>query len=134
MYTFSDVFEYANNIAYTSGSLLFGGLLDRCTVSSLTIRIIRNTPRYLVLLRDILNDTSSHPIKLCSCAVQMEQCMRFDINNEIEENLKTVKKGETFSLYVVAIDQMNHTINATIHSYLSNTWNDHRRKDRGYKK
>ena len=118
VYTFSDVFEYANNIAYTSGSLLFGGLLDRCTVSSL-YTYHKKYSKVPCFADNILNDTSSHPIKLCLCSpngTMHEIC----INNEIEKSV-TVKKGETFSLYVVAIDQMNHTINATIHSYLSNT-------------
>ena len=116
VYTFTDAFEFANNIAYISGSLLFGGLLDRCTVNYFTKHHEKysNVPGFA---DNILNETSSHPVKVCLCSpnrTRDEIC----INDKIE---KYVNKGETFSLYVVAIDQMNHTINATIHSYLSNT-------------
>ena len=116
VYTFRDAFEFANNIANTSGSLLFGGLLDRCTVSYFTKHHEKysNVPGFA---NNILNESSSHPVKVCLCSpngTRDEICT----NDKIE---KYVNKGETFSLFVVAIDQMNHTIDATIHSYLSNT-------------
>ena len=113
-YKFKDAFEFSNNIAYTSGSLLFGGLLDRCTVSSLT-KHHKKYSNVAGFAEGIVNDTSSHPVKVCSCSANGNR----NGTCTSEESKKTVKKGETFSLYVVAIDQMNHTTNATIHSYLS---------------
>ena len=55
---------------------------------------------------------SSHPVRVCFCR-----------DGQPDYNSQTfhvkVKKGEVFTVPLVAVDQVNHTINATIHSSLS---------------
>ena len=111
LYTFRDAFSFANNSANTSGSLLYGGLLDRCTVSAFSRSPVNysSVPGYA---DDILDDASSDPVKLYAC----------DENGIAICGYKscqvTVKKGEKFTLKVFAVDHVNHTVNATVHIYL----------------
>ena len=113
IYTFRDAFSFANNSANTSGSLLFGGLLDRCTVSAFS----KNHVQYSSVhgfANGIVEDTSSHPVKMCTCSQNGTAICSH------EAHAVKAKKGENFTLNVVAVDQVNHTINATINSYLKN--------------
>ena len=111
LYTFRDAFSFANNSAAISGSLLYGGLLDRCTVSafSRSPTDYSHVPGYV---DDIVNYTSSDPVKLYTC----------DENGDPLCSYKSchikAKKGETTTMKVFAVDQVNHTVNATVHVYL----------------
>ena len=56
---------------------------------------------------------NSHPVKVCFCNDSQPDC---------SYNLQTkqIKKGENFTVALVAADQANHTIsNTTIHAYLT---------------
>ena len=114
--------NFTGNHAYAFGSDLFGGLLDRCTVSpfaeiySVDKSLITghvNGVSYLNEISTIIgySTISSHPIQICFCR-----------DSEPDYNLKSlnirVKKGELFIVSLVAVDQVNHTINATIQSSL----------------
>ena len=111
LYTFGDAFSFVNNSANTSGSLLYGGLLDRCTVSAFSRSPVNysSIPGYA---DDIVNDTSSDPVKLYSC----------DENGKAICGYKscevTAEKGKNFTMKVLAVDQVNRTVNATVHIYL----------------
>ena len=116
-YKFSDVFSFSNNVANMSGPLLFGGLLDRCTISSFT----KPHDRYSSVpgfADDIAEISSSHDVRVCLCS-ENESGILTSSCNQTESNL-TATKGEKFSLHLAAVDQMNRTTNATIHGYLSN--------------
>ena len=111
-YTFRDAFEFANNSANASGSLLYGGLLDRCTVSTFNKSPIKysSIPRYV---DDIIDGTTSEPIKLYGC----------DENGKVICNYTSCQvnatKGEKCTMKVFAVDQVNRTVNATARVYLS---------------
>ena len=124
-YNMIDVdFEY--NYANYSGSNLFGGLLDRCIASpfaevhstdSLTLANVINGVSYL---RYIANNTirldsiSSHPVRVCFCTEEEVP------NCSYQPPRRKVMKGQMFTVTLVAIDQVNHTVsNATIHIYTS---------------
>ena len=115
-----------NNLSQIGGStVIYGGLLDRCTLNfnaeiktqnrSKTINIDGVT--YLKVISNI-NDTSdiaSEPLRLCFCS---------PLHNkpDCSYNLPQVNvtKGERFQVSLVAVDEVNHTIdNVIIHSSLS---------------
>ena len=112
IYTFRDAFSFANNSANTSGSLLFGGLLDRCTVNAYSRSPIlySSIPRFV---DKIVDGTSSYPAKVCSCSQKDKTICSY------EANPVKVKKGENFSLNIVVVDHVNHTTNATTNNYLT---------------
>ena len=113
-YTFSDAFTYSGNAANVSGPLLYGGLLDRCTlyVFSDSHHIqFSQTPRSS---SSIYNITSSSPVRVCPCNNSVVNC-------EHQKVQVFVSKGEWFSLHVTAVDQMNRSTNATIHKYLAHS-------------
>ena len=96
-YTFSDAFTYSGNAANVSGPLLYGGLLDRCTlyVFSDSHHIqFSQTPRSS---SSIYNITSSSPVRVC-------QCNNSVVNCEHQKVQVFVSKGEWFSLHVTAVD------------------------------
>ena len=106
---------FKENNAHISGSTLFGGLLDRCTVSPFA----EAYPSFINGVTCIHNistlntqSISSHPVRVC-----------FWRDGQPDYNSQTfhvkVKKGEVFMVPLVAVDQVNHTINATIYSSLS---------------
>ena len=115
--------NFTHNIAHVSGPCLFGGLLDRCTVSPFgETRDIHYTDsggqpygiEYLKMVSNIsdLRAVSSQPDRVCFCRNSQPDC-----NNQSSEI--HVKKGEKFSVSLVAVDQANNTvINANIHTSL----------------
>ena len=135
--------HFLQNYATMSGSTLYGGLLDRCAVSQFAevhnkytiydykdrdggIAYFRNvsTPTYYsstqnsyYLNREVLVDTnlsiSSDPVRVCLCINDEHDCTH-------QSHLK-VKKGETFTVSLVAVDQIGRPVNATIQTSLKFT-------------
>ena len=124
--------HFSQNYANISGSTLYGGLLDRCAVSPFAevhnkyprafkdrgggIAYFKNvsTPTYLDynIRLEIAIDTnlsvSSDPVRVCLC-------FNADQNNDCTHQHHTeVKKGQTFTLPVVAVDQVGQPVSATI--------------------
>ena len=98
---------FAQNKANISGSTLYGGLLDRCTMNHITEVIINETANTSIL--------SSDPVKVCLCT-------DYKYNNIISCSHQLhieVKKGEAFNVSVVAIDQVEHPVDAIIHATLT---------------
>ena len=118
--------KFEHNYATVSGATLFGGLLDRCTASSFAeffykfssdsqpvsiggLAYLLNTSS----IQDDLESISSFPVRLCFCRDERPDC-------SYRPSPRQVKKGENFTLTLVAVDQLNNTIsNTSIHSYLS---------------
>ena len=114
----------------STNSLIFGGLLDRCSVDRFAEIVIEQEHKVLsrsskyvdgvTFLKMIsnLNDTDhdtilSTPIRICFCTPSN----RPDCNYTHLDSY--VRKGEKFNVSLVAVDQVNHTMmNVTIHGYL----------------
>ena len=124
--------HFSQNHAKISGSTLYGGLLDRCTVSQFAEIYVKygrsyfdgvdyflqvSIPIYKTFEgKELYINTnisiSSGPVKVCLC-------------NEIEHNCSyqlpapvEVKKGEAFNVSLIAVDQVEQPIDATIHASL----------------
>jgi predicted outer membrane repeat protein len=118
------IMSFANNHAYISGSDLFGGLLDRCIISPLAEKtseqpLIIDGASYFFDVSNIdqLDTISSDPVRICFCNEdkQPECGYRPPVVN--------VKKGETFTVSLVAVDQVKKIVsNATIRSSLSSSF------------
>ena len=121
---------FINNTARKSGNTLHGGLLDRCTVSSFAeiFRIEQYThlnPSKLdaisyflnltnIKREDLQSELSSDPVRVCFCKNNQPDC-------SYEPPTVFLRKGETFSVSLVAVDQVNSTIPYTnIHNSVSN--------------
>ena len=121
-------YKFIGNNAEISGPSLYGGLLDRCTESipinvvpvSLRVTSITHITPSMRVKRDIGHDImdidvaliSSDPVRVCFCVDDVPMC-------EYELPAITVKKGHIFGVSLVAVDQVEHMVNATIHSSLS---------------
>ena len=117
--------EFINNRAQVSGPILYGGLLDRCTLM-LSAEILftnRRTPLDGVtyfLNTSILNNTdgiSSAPVQVCLCEpdISVPNCGLQELNIR-------VMRGEKFQVSLVAVDQVNRTLpNITVYSSLKYT-------------
>ena len=126
---------FSQNYANIAGSTLYGGLLDRCAVSQFAevhrrytvcdhkdrrggITYFKNvsTPTYYSFKqsREVLVDTnlsiSSDPVRVCLCINNMHNCTH--------QNYTEVKKGETFAVSLVAVDQIGEPVNAIIQTSL----------------
>ena len=117
--------NFVDNYACYAGSTLFGGLLDRCIASpfaEIYLNAILNIPKdkilngvsYSKMISNLLEDkVSSHPVKVCFCYNGQPDC-------SYKLPSKLLKKGENFTVALVAVDQVNHTIsNTTIHASLT---------------
>ena len=117
--------HFSGNTATESGPNLFGGLLDRCVPSSFS-EVYQKQPNLteeyyngVSYLQDLLvgnitlDSISSPPVRVCFC------------NNESQPDCSyqhppiKVKKGETFKVSLVAVDQVNHSVDADIISFLA---------------
>ena len=109
---------YSLNSATYSGSILYGGLLDRCALSpfvSLDYPYETTGINYFTLVSNSTNlssDISSGPVKVCFCLNHVPDC-------EFNYTLVKVRKGELFTVSVVAVDQVSQPVNATIQSSLA---------------
>ena len=109
----------------TDSTVIFGGLLDRCIpdpraeiFASKYIRKEIDGFTYLKLISN-LNDTkniSSSPVRVCFCTPDHQSSCSY------EPPIVRAKRGESFNVSLVAVDQVNHTLKAIIvHSSLSCT-------------
>ena len=104
-------------------SNVFGGLLDRCNPSPFAEVYesqLEIPPHYngVSYLGDIANVTaldtiSSLPVRICFCNSESEPDCSYQ-----PPTIK-VKKGEAFTVPLVAVDQVNHSVDANIISSLS---------------
>ena len=111
---------FEQNNATTSGSTLYGGFLDRCTVDSTAeiLQVIRPATTiygvtYFERISDKLdiNAISSGPVRLYFCTLDRNPDCSF------KRQFVQVMKGKDFTLPVVAVDQVNRTVmNVSIHS------------------
>jgi predicted outer membrane repeat protein len=122
--------DFDSNSANVSGSTLFGGLLDRCRVSLFnevdrTIDLTDN--QFLTYKGDGLQylfdistgnskqTISSFPVQLCQCVNNQPVC-GYKVHSDA-----SVRRGETFTVSVMAVDHVYSPANATIQGYLSST-------------
>ena len=118
--------RFVHNTATVAGPILFGGLLDRCSVIPYLDLNIRHVIRVegggarpiqgASFLKQIaymnnLNQVSSDPVRVCFCIVQQHNC-------NYSPPPFNVKKGAPFNMSLVAVDQVDHPVNATIHTSL----------------
>ena len=110
-------FKFFNNTATGGGdeSDLFGGLLDRCTTVERNNYSLSNLePRGVSQFLSMSNLTSngaitSQPVRLCLCSEMIVNCSQ-------QTTTIDVKMQDSFSFYVVAVDQVNRNVSATVRS------------------
>ena len=112
---------FTDNTATEAGVALYGGLLDRCTIDQFGEQLLLvnysypklNLATYIFNITDIKNNSiSSDPARVCFCRDDLPDC-------NYKPPAMYVNKGLKFGVTVVAVDQVNHTLPATIHSSLS---------------
>ncbi|XP_064389551.1 uncharacterized protein LOC135337551 [Halichondria panicea] len=101
-----------NNMATQSGVDIYGGLLDRCTISQSAEYQISSNGSILDYINNIVN--SSTELSISSRPVQVIFCK----NNY---SIISTRKGHTFRISVMAVDQVGNPINATIRSSVVTT-------------
>ena len=111
---------FQNNTATKQGSNLFGGQLDRC-IPNISAEIYLNQTTYydsgVTYLQNIsnihLDSISSKPVRVCFCNYTMKPDCSYQL-----PAIK-VKKGETFKVLVVAVDQAKNIVKADITTSIS---------------
>ena len=115
--------HFAQNYAKISGSTLYGGLLDRCAVSQFGeiyrkyFNIIGGINYFKNISVGITDASiSSDPVRVCPCINNVHNCDNKSHNSII---IKHIKKGETFPVSFVAVDQVGHPVSAIIRTSLN---------------
>ena len=113
---------FTENIASEKGANLFGGLLDRCIPSPFAevyldpARIHYSGANYLGDISNIdINSISSRPVRVCFCNSKHEPDCSY------QPPVVRVQKGKAFNVSLVAVDQVNHTVDANITVSLSSS-------------
>ena len=109
---------FSGNTASEQGANLFGGLLDRCIPSPFAEWNWKfNGISYLGELSNItaLDTISSLPVRVCFCKSDSES----EPDCSYQPPIYEVKKGEAFTVPLVAVDQVNRSLDANITSSLS---------------
>ena len=108
--------NFDKNHAKHKGDDLFGGLLDRCTVSNTQSIANQSQMTSIGVARfksisniTMLNTISSKPVRVCFCENHKPNC-------HVRSKTVEVKHRDTILLEIVSIDQVNHKIIATIKS------------------
>ena len=104
---------FFNNTATIKGSNLFGGLLNRCIPSQIRNDLDKNGITYIRDVANITDDSiASLPVQVCFCNSQGQP------DCDYEPPTILVEKGGAFSVSLVAVDQVEHPVDASITSYL----------------
>ena len=107
------------------GSILYGGLLDRCTVDRLADVYMQTDCSHLIdgltyfmnesgLTSESKNDISSDAVRVCFCQAKP--------NCSYKPPTISVMKGEEFNVSVIAVDQVDQPVEATISVALSSKY------------
>ena len=131
LYTFNDIPLHTTNILFSEstatkqGSNLFGGLLDRCIPSpfaelyskhySGVIYFQSITENQNITKNAQIHSISSQPVRVCFCNIKHKPNCSYQLSTI------TVKKGEAFNVSVVAVDQVNNTVDANITTSISSS-------------
>ena len=115
--------QFSGNTATESGPDLYGGLLDRCVPSSFAEVYVNqhnfayySGVDYLKEISNItLNSITSQPIRVCFCNSESKPDCSY------QPPTIEVKKGETFKVSLVAVDQVNRSVDAIILSSLASS-------------
>ena len=114
------------NIVFTSnlasdGSLLYGGLLDRCAVDRFAEvqQILKYTPDPLAYFSDISVNTtftqiSSDPTRICFCENETVNCA-------LPPPFIDVKRGQSVYVSLAVINQVSKPVNGCVKARLSST-------------
>ena len=110
---------FQRNNATSMGANIFGGLLDRCTIGSNLVADNSQIVHGFDFIKTIsnINDSdkdsiSSHPVRLCFCMDDQPDC-------SYDPPPINVTKGQNFSIYIVAVDQVNHTLESNVEAFLN---------------
>ena len=120
-------FLFSENRATEQGSDLFGGLLDRCISSPFAEVHLKYDPKeplkqnahfsgviYLQSTSNIeLGSITSQPVRVCFCNSENEPYCNY------QPPPIRVQKGSAFNVSLVAVDHVNHTVDANITTSLS---------------
>ena len=115
--------NFTDNSAGVSGTNLFGGLLDRCTVNNklsnlkgtemLSLGVTALTNFSSITISD-LDTVSSHPVRLCFCRGSRPDC-------DYQPESIQVERGQSFSIELVAYDDVSHAVHAEIEFSLNSS-------------
>ena len=129
--------EFEDNSA-SNGAMIFGGLLDRCTISPIAEINKANKSKeyfgfsahgitYLLLISNIKMDElksheiSSKSVQICFCT---GNTCDVDINCNHLPSPVCITHGQKFNISLVAVDQVNHTVpNVAIFSSMESSKN-----------
>ena len=114
--------KFKDNQARIRGSNLFGGLLHRCSIVqpivqaaffSANSKTVKGVSHFRTATNtSSVNQISSRPVQICLC-------VNGHLNCTIQQRpTYEVKKGEKFSVSLVAVDQLGHPVSAKIQSLL----------------
>ena len=112
---------FSNNTASERGPNLFGGLLDRCIPSPFAEvyqkqRIHYSGATYLGNVSNIdIDSISFQPVRVCFCNSEHEPDCSYQLS------VIRVQKGKAFNVSLVAVDQVNHTVDANITVFFSSS-------------
>ena len=111
------------NKAAIGGHILYGGMLDKCYLrtsnNKTPLEMFTEISQLTTSEKAIGNSSaiSSEPFRLCFCENGRPDC-------NLEEPTINARRGELFTVSVVALDQLNSSIIALVRSYLISGFND----------
>jgi predicted outer membrane repeat protein len=120
-FSISVFITFLHNSARYSGSNIFGGLLDRCSLNGIlpqgteTNKIgIINFFNSSNLTKSELDTISSHPVRLCFCRGGLPDC------NYQPDHIR-INRGRQFSIELIAYDHVFNAVGAVIDSSVENS-------------
>ena len=98
---------FVNNSAGVRGSVLYGGLLDRCTFSSDKYKSALQLFN-MSILQENYRSISSDPTQLCFCNINEPNCSVVHLS-------RSIYPGQMVEFSVIAVDQLHSAIPTLIH-------------------
>ena len=129
-YTSCDISVYFSNNTAKSGSNIYGGLINSCTINAAhnprysgsdyspnTIAIVNGTSYISKISNTDLESISSEPIQICFCRDGWPDC-------SYQPCPIKIMKGGSFTVSLAAVDQANQPITGVVHSSFKSAENN----------
>ena len=125
-FTLAQCMYFSENYAYVSGSTLYGGLLDRCAVSQFSEFYVWSTHddrdaqvNGMAYFKNVSTTAGTVTFSISSNPVRICICTNHTVSTECtDRHYVEARKGEAFTVSLVAIDQVGQPTNAIVQAFL----------------
>ena len=123
--------RFEGNTAIEEGNALYGGRLDKCELNQPFLNKYGNTSLSIFRMLSTFLANNSNTTSISSAPFYVCFCQKNKPNCNYQPLILSIRRGETFSITIAALDQASQTISTTIRSYILSSAENYTHLGRG---